>query len=564
VTSNKCGISLVSFFFAVWFAVSISAPAVAGDSPDVAKLVRRLCVDEYKIHDVKSMYLRLRGRLTRTPEGIADAHARLEAQDPECPATEFTPERFPDLRPEITEELERAFDAKHLRLLNSRKNSQFQLRIWDGKQAIHYQEYDWCHSKQYAYIDTPKRFLGDNFFDELSCFRLGFHSFWWNSRPAPSAAEQDLCYGKQPVEYRLIGKRLFRGHECYVLQSRNQLLVDVKYNRLRGILHFCLPRKRTWDPGRVREVERRIAAKPLATDTGFAEWTKNLSPEEQRRFSSRLQDALVEEFGEPMSDFFMDDYREVAPGFWFPMRQGYVAFDNKNGRSFETFRREFEVVEIKVNKPLPDTLFTMEMREGITVNDLRGPESWNDPPLLYPYKRNRSSTEWQGILDAHRKEVDRVRKERADRERRIGQVAIEFGNSAWLNSKPLKFADLRGKVVVLDFWAVGCGPCRDDLPMMMACHAHREDAGIVFIGVHASGTAREEIEEFARNRKLTYPIYLDTSVSSPSGGFGAMMSWFGIKCIPYAVVIDRDGKVAGFGRLQDVVGKARELMPRKK
>jgi thiol-disulfide isomerase/thioredoxin len=379
----------------------------------------------------------------------------------------------------------------------------------------------------------------------------------------PTAGERDLCLGERPEEYRLIGKRSYRGRDCYTLESedgRYQLIVDVRYERLRGIISFNVLHRIA--PESYLDWARRFARKPFVTNTELAAWAKTLSPKEGKRFV----DAWFREFRQLSSDSFMDNYREVAPGFWFPMKQGYILFEGKKGRSFEAFRREFDVVEIKVNQPLPDSLFTMELREGFMVNDLRGSESesWEDPPLLYPYKKNRSQAEWQAILGAHRKALDQAHKERAARERRIGQAAIDFADSVWLNSKPLRLADLRGKVVVLDFWAVGCGPCRDDLPMMEGCHGRREDTGIVIIGVHVRGNTREEIEKFARERKLAFPIYLDADADSKNDGLGAMTSWFGVNFMPYAVVINREGKVAGYGRLQEVWGKALQLARQKK
>jgi thiol-disulfide isomerase/thioredoxin len=319
------------------------------------------------------------------------------------------------------------------------------------------------------------------------------------------------------------------------------------------------------DPAKERELLQRISGRRFGADSEIADWLKNLPAEKRLRFASQLYDARVAEFGQPFSDFFLDDYREVLPGFWFPLKQGYVAFEGKQGHSFETFRREFQVVEIKVNRPLPDSLFAMEMKDGVRVVDTRG-ENPSDPGpwLTYTYKKNRSKEEWQAILEAHRKEADQARTEQAQRDRRIGQPAVEFIESQWLNSKPLKLADLHGKVVVLDFWAVGCGPCRDDLPIMNRCHNQRIASEIVFIGVHTSGNTKEEVQKVVQQYELRYPIYIDAPPGPGASGFGTMLSWFGVQSIPYAAVIDREGNVAGHGRLPEVLGKAQQLVHRHK
>jgi hypothetical protein len=59
---------------------------------------------------------------------------------------------------------------------------------------------------------------------------------------------------------------------------------------------------------------------------------------------------------------------------------------------------------------------------------------------------------------------------------------------AWLNSPPRTLEQLRGKVVLIDFWGVGCGPC------------------VAVIGLHSSGIERAELQAFAKEHKLTYPL----------------------------------------------------------
>jgi thiol-disulfide isomerase/thioredoxin len=237
----------------------------------------------------------------------------------------------------------------------------------------------------------------------------------------------------------------------------------------------------------------------------------------------------------------------------------------KNGRSFEAFRVDGEVVEIKVNQPLPASLFTMEMKDGVKVFDWRGrADSDIGAVLAYTYKKDRSKQQWQAILDAHQKDLDQARREKDERDWRIGQQAMDFAESPWFNTKPLKLVDLRDKVIVLDFWSVGCGPCRRDLPIMEAYHNGPAGSGIVFIGVHVRGNTEQDVAEFAKQHHLTYPIYLDAAPDSQNDGRGAMMAWYGIPCIPYAVVIDRDGKVAGHGELSEVIEKAQRLAAQKK
>ena len=89
------------------------------------------------------------------------------------------------------------------------------------------------------------------------------------------------------------------------------------------------------------------------------------------------------------------------------------------------------------------------------------------------------------------------------------------GAVAWLNSPPLNRKELRGKVVVIDFWTYSCINCLRALPYVEAWNAKYKDAGLVVIGVHAPEFAfekeRSNVEEAVRNLKITYPVAIDSN-----------------------------------------------------
>lgn len=100
-------------------------------------------------------------------------------------------------------------------------------------------------------------------------------------------------------------------------------------------------------------------------------------------------------------------------------------------------------------------------------------------------------------------------------------------------------ADYRGKVVVLNFWASWCEPCRDESPLLERWHRRMAGRGGSVLGVDVIDTtsdARAFIEEYG----LTYPMLKDRD--------GDTLESFGIVAYPETFVIDRDGRIAATRR----------------
>lgn len=102
-------------------------------------------------------------------------------------------------------------------------------------------------------------------------------------------------------------------------------------------------------------------------------------------------------------------------------------------------------------------------------------------------------------------------------------------------AETLDLAEYRGKVVVLDFWASWCVPCRRSFPWLNEMHARYEKDGLVIIGVNLD-QEREEAEQFLDEYPAKFQIHYDAR--------GILAEQFDVRGMPSSYVIGRDGEIA--------------------
>ncbi|MHC5932616.1 thioredoxin family protein [Nostoc sp.] len=96
----------------------------------------------------------------------------------------------------------------------------------------------------------------------------------------------------------------------------------------------------------------------------------------------------------------------------------------------------------------------------------------------------------------------------------VGKSLPEFqGINQWLNSTPLSIADLKGSVVLIQFWTFACINCQRTLPYITRWHRQYESQGLKVIGIHTPEFAFERdannIKKALQQHKITYPVPVD-------------------------------------------------------
>ncbi len=125
-----------------------------------------------------------------------------------------------------------------------------------------------------------------------------------------------------------------------------------------------------------------------------------------------------------------------------------------------------------------------------------------------------------------------------------------------ISGKTVTLSQFKGKVVILDFWATWCPPCREEIPHLVDFYNRYKGKGVVIVGVALDDEGLRVVKPFVEKHKINYPVVIaDDAVQSAYGP---------IQGIPTKFIIDQNGnivaKLIGYQEIQAIEKKVKRLL----
>jgi len=141
----------------------------------------------------------------------------------------------------------------------------------------------------------------------------------------------------------------------------------------------------------------------------------------------------------------------------------------------------------------------------------------------------------------------------------MSSVAPDFTLES-LDGKSVRLSDLRGKAVLLNFWATWCSPCKIEMPWFVELQSQYGPQGLQIVGVAMDDASKEDIAKFAKDMGVNYPVLIGKEAVGDEYG--------GIPALPESFFIGRDGKIVdkifglkGKAEIEDAIKKALNTEP---
>lgn len=450
-------------------------PACVCEMPgvDAAALVQAVRDSERWVHEADSLSLRIESVWAQAA-AAQSSQADSEGEPASCGCAQLAtgPKGL----------LEYTFDGSRFRFMEDQPGQSRSLKIWDAKQLIAHEASS--GRRGYYLLDrTTQGNLEDVLTAKTAWLRSQPHSFWWDSKDV----EGLVAYYGRPKDFACIAREDYRGVACHVLELRP--------TEVRAILHG---QSYGCDSGTDNYQQQ-----------GFIGEVRGLADQSCRWYigaDDGLLRGIIWRIAErPRIEHWMLDYREVSPGWWFPMTQGYQVYNkDAEGQAYVESRRDLKVLEIKVNEPLSEELFQLEIEQGARVEDRR-----SGSLVTYEY--------------------------RPEPPELLGKPLPPL-NESFAQIDP---ASLDGKPVLLCFWDMHQRPSRHCI-RQLSRQALRPQ-GIEVIAIETGGSDAAAINKWVQENDISFPV-----LTIPDGRDKILFAW-NVQSLPWLILTDRNHVVKARG-----------------
>ena len=276
-------------------------------------------------------------------------------------------------------------------------------------------------------------------------------------------------------------------------------------------------------PGEIREIETKIRI-AIAPRLGFAivHWAYGYGVN-----SGNIQGHIF-----PMREIKYSDFHKITKDIFIPKQMVHTkyAIDHQEQRQI-THETQLLLEKFVVNRQYNPEFFEVHLPAGYSIVD-------SERGISY-------------IVGDSEEKIDALTTAVKSRENFYNKLrseeAPDLEYSEWINSKPIRLADHKGRPIILHFWSLGCVPCMHELPQLQKQYGHVREhtSSPLFISIHpfADGSELRKLKKTIKKHGITFPVMIDAP-DVEDRSWGKTFKRYMVSSIPSEVKIDKKGHFA--------------------